>query len=83
MLANAPHLTAEDLAEWLVLVGDLTAWQAERLLEGTHVFHLDKYKLLDLLGQGGMGAVFKAEHAVMGRLVALKVLFKASRMMVD
>lgn len=77
MVERAPDLEAQDLAEWLVLVGDLTAWQAERLLEGTFVFHLGKYKLLDLLGQGGMGAVFKAEHAVMGRLVALKVLFKA------
>src|SRR4051812_16405522 len=33
-----------------------------------------RYRLLGLLGQGGMGAVYRAEHRSMQRLVALKVI---------
>ncbi len=34
----------------------------------------DRYRLLDLLGEGGMGSVYKAEHIRMGKALALKVL---------
>ena len=33
-----------------------------------------KYRVLRILGQGGMGAVYEAEHLVTGRRVALKVI---------
>ena len=33
-----------------------------------------RYRIIRLLGMGGMGAVFQAEHRLMDRLVALKVI---------
>ena len=34
----------------------------------------DRYRVLDLIGEGGMGAVYEAEHIGVGRRVALKRL---------
>jgi hypothetical protein len=62
------------LADCLVEQGSLSGFQARELLAGRTVFRLGAYVFLDELGKGGMGQVFKAEHALMGRLVAVKVL---------
>lgn len=65
----------EVLSSHLTRKGLLTGWQSERLLEGRHRgFFVGKYKLLDHLGTGGMSSVYLAEHPVMRRRVALKVL---------
>ncbi|MFW5692698.1 MAG: serine/threonine-protein kinase, partial [Thermoguttaceae bacterium] len=66
---------AELLAECLMAQGLVTRWQAEKLLEGRHKgFFLKRYKLLDHLGTGGMSSVYLAEHVLMQRRVAIKVL---------
>lgn len=56
----------------------LTRWQVDNLLRGKHKgFLLGKYRLLSLLGSGGMSQVFLAEHILMRRRVAIKVLPKS------
>ncbi len=55
--------------------GLLTTWQLEQLRKGKHKgFVLGKYKLLRLLGQGGMSSVYLAEHMTLHNKVAIKVL---------
>ena len=34
----------------------------------------DRYEVLDLVGAGGMGAVFRARHRILGHMVAVKLL---------
>jgi eukaryotic-like serine/threonine-protein kinase len=66
---------AEQCAAHLVRARLLTPWQAHKLLEGRHRgFLLGSYKLLDHLGSGGMSNVYLAEHVLMQRRVAIKVL---------
>jgi len=64
------------LADLLVERGHLTRFQASQLLEGRSKLSLGQYRILDQIGQGGMGRVFKAQHGRMRRIVAVKVLTK-------
>jgi serine/threonine-protein kinase len=72
---NVPADDGPALAAHFVDSGMLTRWQADKLLDGRYKsFFLGKYKLLDHLGTGGMSMVYLAEHVLMHRRVAIKVL---------
>jgi serine/threonine protein kinase len=66
----------KELADAFIKEGVLTHFQAEKLIAGRWRGFLitDKYRLLERLGAGGMGAVYLCEHVKMGRKVALKIL---------
>lgn len=68
-------LADELLAEELVRRQRLTRFQAESLLlQRDFPLVLGRYVLLDRIGEGGMGQVFKARHVRLERLVAIKLL---------
>jgi len=60
----------------LVEMGYLNRWQVGQLLQGYTKFTLGSYQILDAIGKGGMGYVFKGEHVLLGRTEAIKVLPK-------
>ncbi len=66
---------AGEIGGFLIDRGLLTPWQVEKLLELRHRgFFLGKHKLLGHLGTGGMSTVYLAEHTLMHRRDAIKVL---------
>src|SRR5689334_15562455 len=70
-------ISDELLGQRLVDLGYLNRWQVEQLKEGRTKFNLGPYRIVNAIGQGGMGHVFKAEHKLLGRIEAIKVLPKS------
>src|SRR5207302_10301294 len=65
------------LARVLIRRGWLTRFQVNQIAAGRRDdLTVGPYRLLDRLGEGAMGQVFKAHHTVMNRTVALKVIRK-------
>ncbi len=68
--SDPKSLTAE-----LIRRGWLTPYQANQLFQGKGPdLLLGSYVLLERLGEGGMGEIFKARNWKLGRVVALKVI---------
>src|SRR4051794_32087813 len=61
------------LAKELLNRGWLTPYQINQLFQGRNLV-LGGYVLLERLGEGGMGQVFKARHGKLGKVVALKLI---------
>jgi serine/threonine-protein kinase len=74
---DSDQLTGDppQLAEHLVRMSKLTPYQADTISTGDLTsLTLGSYVILDRLGEGGMGHVYKARHREMDRVVAIKVL---------
>ncbi|MEI7921703.1 MAG: protein kinase [Planctomycetota bacterium] len=67
--------TARELASRMVYERWLTEYQAKRMLAGkAEGLVIGRYTILDRIGSGSMGRVYRAQHQLMGRIVALKVI---------
>jgi serine/threonine protein kinase len=66
----------EQVAQRLYQAGLLSYFQSRQLLQGRWRRFIigKKYKLIELIGQGGMGAVYLCEHLTLRRPVAVKVM---------
>lgn len=67
--------TVEELVRELVRQNCLTKFQAQQVAAGrSSALILGEYTLVDKIGEGGMGQVYKAQHRRMKRVAAIKVL---------
>src|SRR6516225_6666839 len=65
------------LARELVSRKWLSGYQVNALMKGNgKELAIGPYRVVERIGEGGMGQVFKAVHGTMGRVVALKVIKK-------
>ncbi len=75
VLAGDLPSDSQSLADRLVRDNVLTDYQVKRLLANKpNGLVVGKYVILDRIGSGAMGRVYKAHHLMMGRDVALKII---------
>jgi len=75
VLRGTYPLDPVSLAERLVEDEVLTVYQARRFLNNKpHGLLVGRYIILDRIGSGSMGRVYKAHHQMMDRIVALKII---------
>jgi serine/threonine-protein kinase len=78
-LQTHPRAEPPALAEFLITKGILSQFQADRLLQGkTQGFVLGPFTLMDALGAGSMGTVYKAQSKTDNNWYAVKVLPRRS-----
>ena len=74
-LPKSVRASPNALREELLRRGYFTAYQLDEIAAGrASQLTLGPYVVLDRLGEGGMGQVFKARHRELNRLTALKVI---------
>ena len=75
MLRGDYPLDSVALAESLVRDAIISSYQARRFLTNRpHGLIVGRYIILDRIGSGSMGRVYKAHHPMMDRVVALKII---------
>ena len=75
--AAGKPVSLDQLANHLVSAGLITQWHSDKLKAGKYKgFFLGKYKLLRLVGTGGMSTVYLAQHTIFDQRRAIKVLPK-------
>lgn len=75
ILSGEYPFDAHELAGRLVKDRILTQYQVNRFLKNkSHGLVVGRYAILDRLGSGSMGRVYKAHHLLMDRVVALKII---------
>ncbi|HSG72157.1 MAG TPA: serine/threonine-protein kinase [Planctomycetaceae bacterium] len=73
--AGRGPISGEEFASALVKGGILTSYQAKVIYHGRGTaLVLGNYVVMDKIGAGGMGRIYRAKHRLMDRIVALKVL---------